>query len=124
MMKSILPASRKHDVSFYASGRIDISAHIARRLSLAPGDVIGIALDGGEMYIYVKLRAGHYSGRHVGRVYATSHGRGTFRTSAKALARAVLDAAAVKSGCLRCPCGADIVRNNYKFISIIFHHSL
>ena len=43
MMKSILPNSRKHDISFHASGKIDISAHIAKKLSLAPGDVIDIA---------------------------------------------------------------------------------
>lgn len=42
-MKSILPNSRKHDISFHPSGKIDISAHIARSLSLAQGDVIDIA---------------------------------------------------------------------------------
>ena len=47
-MKSILPNSRKHDISFHASGKIDISAHIARKLSLAPGDIIDIAHENGD----------------------------------------------------------------------------
>lgn len=89
-MKSILPNSRKHDISFHPSGKIDISAHIARSLSLAPGDVIDIVCESGELYLYVKLRAGNYAGRHDGRVWATAHGKGTFRTWSKAMTTAVL----------------------------------
>ncbi len=123
MMKSILPNSRKHDISFHASGKIDISAHIARKLSLAPGDIIDIAHENGERYLYVKLRSGNYAGRHNGQVWATANGKGTFRTCSKALATAMLAAAAV-SGRLRCPCGAVIERNNTKYITIIYRCSL
>ena len=123
MMKSILPNSRKHDISFHASGKIDISAHIARKLSLAPGDIIDIAHENGEWYLYVKLRSGNYVGRHDGRVWATANGKGTFRTCSKALATAMLAAAAV-TGRLRCSCGAEIERNNVKYITIIYRCSL
>lgn len=123
MMKSILPNSRKHDISFHASGKIDISAHIARKLSLAPGDVIDIAQGCGEMYLYVKLRSGNYTGRHDGRVWATANGKGTFRTCSKALATAMLVAAGV-NGRLRCPCGTEIERDNIKYITIIYRCSL
>ena len=122
-MKSLLPNSRKHDIAFYASGKIDISAHIARRLSLAPGDVIDIARDAGEWYLYVKLRAGSYSGRHDGRVWATARGKGTFRTSSKAMTDAVF-AATGASRILRCPCGAEIERDNNRYITIIYRCSL
>lgn len=119
-MLSLLSNSRKHDVAFHPSGKIDISAHIARRLALAPGDVIDIACgDDGELYIYVRLRAGTYIGRHNGLVWATANGKGTFRTCSKALVRAVLDAART-SGTLRCPCGTDIIRDNRKYITIIY----
>ncbi len=122
-MKSILPNSRKHDISFHASGKIDISAHVARKLSLAPGDVIDIAQECGEWYLYVKLRSGTYAGRHVGRVWATAHGKGTFRTYSKTMTKVALAAAGV-TGQLRCPCGAEIERNNIKYITIIYRCSL
>lgn len=123
MMKSLLPNSRKHDMSFHPSGRIDISAHIARRLGLAPGDVIDIARHDGELYLYVRLRAGSYVGRFDGRVWATAHGKGTFRTASKALTDALLAAAGV-SGRLRCPCGASVERDNKIYIPIIYRCSL
>lgn len=118
-MKSILPNSRKHDISFHASGRIDISAHLARKLSLAPGDVIDIVEERGEWYLYVKLRAGSYVGRHNGKVWATANGRGTFRACSKPITKAVL-AAASASVELRCPCGTEVERDNTKYITIIY----
>ncbi len=124
MMKSILLNSRKHDISFHASGKIDISAHIARQLSLAPGDVIDFVHESGELYIYVKLRAGNYVGRHDGRVWATAHGKkGTFRTWSKAMVTAVLREAGV-SGLLRCPCGMEVEHDNKKYITIIYRGSI
>lgn len=122
-MKSILPNSRKHDISFHASGKIDISAHIARKLSLAPGDVIDIAQEGGEWYLYVKLRSGSYVGRHDGRVFSTAKGGGTFRTWSKSLTSIVLSAAEA-TGRLRCPCGSEVERDNTKYITIIYRCSL
>ena len=122
-MRSILQNSRKHDLTFHQSGRIDISAHIARRLSLAPGDVIDIAQEAGEWYLYVKLRAGSYSGRHEGRIWATAKGKGSFRTWCKALSMAVLQAASA-SDILRCLCGEELERDSRKFITIIYRRSL
>lgn len=123
-MKSILPNSRKHDISFHPSGKIDISAHIARSLSLTPGDVIDIVCESGELYLYVKLRAGNYAGRQFdGRVWATAHGKGTFRTWSKAMTTAVLRGAGA-SGLLRCPCGMEFERDNKKYITIIYRCSL
>ena len=120
MMKSILPNSRKHDISFHASGKIDISSHIARRLSLAPGDVIDIVQESGELYLCAKLRAGSYSGRHVGRVYATAHREnGTFRTWSKALVSAVLERVG-EPKVFRCPCGDDFERDGKTYITIIW----
>lgn len=122
-MNSILPNSRKHDLAFHASGKIDISAHIARCLQLAPGDVIDIASERGELFLYVRLRAGHYSGRHEGRVWTTTHGKGTFRAWSRSLARAILSTAGAHDT-LRCPCGSIIYRNNITYITIIYRCSL
>ena len=120
MMKSILQNSRKHDMSFHASGRIDISAHVARRLSLAPGDVIDIVQESGELYLCVRLRAGSYAGRHDGKVYATAHReKGTFRTWSRALASAVLERVG-DTAVFRCPCGDDFERDGKTYITIIY----
>ena len=123
MMKSILLNSRKHDISFHANGKIDISAHIARKLSLAPGDVIDIVQTGGKWYLYVKLHAGTYAGRHTGAVWSTAHGKGTFRTWSKTMTKAVL-AAAGATGRLRCPCGSEFQYGSTKYITIIYRCSL
>lgn len=123
MMKSVIPNSRKHDISFHASGKIDISAYIAGKLSLSPGDVIDVVLEDGELYLCVKLRHGEYAGRHEGRVRGTSHGKGTFRAHSRALAHAVLDVAGATDR-LRCPCGAEFIRDNNKYITIIYRCSL
>lgn len=125
MMNSMLPNSRKHDISFNANGKIDISARIARRLSLSPGDVIGIARSDGELYLYVRHRAGSYSGRHAGRVWATSHGSaGTFRAWSKEMAMSVIGMSEKPCRLLRCPCGAEIERDNTRYITIIYRCSL
>jgi hypothetical protein len=124
-MKSIISNSRRHDLTFHPNGLIDISAHIARKLSLAPGDVIDIAQDGEELYIYVRLRAGNYVGRHIGCVRPCfKHGRsGPYRTCSKLLTDAVRAAARCPKE-LRCPCGAEVSYNDSKYITIIYRCSL
>lgn len=122
-MKSILPSSRRHDISFHPSGKIEISARVARKLSLVSGDVVGIAEERGELFLYVRLRAGTYTGRHKGCVSTANHGRGTFRTYSKAISRSVLSIAGTP-GPLRCPCGAEIIRDNKTYITIIYRCAL
>ena len=125
MFKSLLPSSRRHDISFHASGRIDISARIARRLSLAPGDVIDIASDRrGEWYLYVKYRAGQCAGRYHATVWPVNKGHGgSFRTCSRALTSLALSATPGRT-ILRCPCGEETLRDGIIFITIIWHCSL
>lgn len=49
-MQSILGNTRKADITFYASGRIDISARVAKHLQLSRGDVLDIMIDQDEFY--------------------------------------------------------------------------
>ena len=57
-MKHLLENTRRHDITFNASGRIEISSRVTRELDLKPGDVIDIAVDERtrEVYLYVKHR--------------------------------------------------------------------
>lgn len=44
-MKSFFANTRRHDITFNADGRIEISARATRALDLHPGDVIDVAID-------------------------------------------------------------------------------
>ena len=57
-MQSILGNTRKADITFYASGRIDISARVAKHLQLSRGDVLDIMIDQDEFYLYVVHQTG------------------------------------------------------------------
>ena len=81
-MKSILGNTRKADITFYSSGRIDITARVAKILSLNHGDVIDIIIGHTEWYLYVKHRAPTV-GRHGATVYRSNSKGNNFRTYSK-----------------------------------------
>ncbi len=53
--RSILGNTRRADISFYSSGKIDITSRIANALGMVDGDVIDIMMWKGEFYLYVSL---------------------------------------------------------------------
>lgn len=125
-MPSLFQNQRRHDITFHADGKIDISAHIARKLSLRPGDVIDIIInDDGEWLLYVKFRAGSYSGRYHATVYPTTrkYRSGTFRAWSRPLCRKALAASGQKLR-LRCPCGEVLHRDNNVYITIVYRLAL
>ncbi len=90
-MRSILGNTRKADITFYASGRIDITAHVARHLKLQKGDVIDICMHDKEYYLYVRHRAPTI-GRHEAAVYPTNKNGLNFRTWSQTLCDTMLHA--------------------------------
>lgn len=88
-MQSILGNTRKADIVFSSSGRIDITARVAKSLGLQHGDVIDIMLDRGEWYLYIKYH-GPVAGRHEGMAYRDNAKGNHFRVWSKALCDAVL----------------------------------
>lgn len=86
-MTTVLQQPRKHDISFYRDGRIDITAGIAKQLGLQRGDMIDIATGGWKCFLYVKKKADQIQGRCEGVVKPTNKGRLTnnFRTYSKSL---------------------------------------
>lgn len=77
-------------MTFNANGRIDITARVARIIGISTGDVIDVAVEGGEYYLYVVRKAEHCVGRHEGRCYPTKHGSHNFRAYSKRLCQAVM----------------------------------
>ena len=73
-MNHLLDNTRRHDITFNVSGRIEISARATRALDLHPGDVIDVAIDEvrRECYLYIKHRAEKLSGRHKAQCHVTN----------------------------------------------------
>lgn len=88
-MKSMLTNTRKPDIIFHSSGRIDITSSISSHLRLSVGDVIDILTDGEEFYLYVKHRA-PIAGRHEGKIRFTNNRGRHCRTASIRLCKAIL----------------------------------
>lgn len=122
-MQSILGNTRKTDITFHADGRIDISAHIAKALSLQRGDVIDV-LDGGEeFYIYVKLHAPTV-GRHEAACFPTHSGSRHFRAWSQKLCRALIKAGGSSLDKVELSCGTPVSLTVGTAIPIIYRHIL
>ncbi|MCQ2166391.1 MAG: hypothetical protein MJY49_03030 [Bacteroidales bacterium] len=75
-MESLLGHNtRRPDITFYRSGRIDITARIANIIGLRDGDVIDIGREDGEYYLYRLHKAGQTIGRHEAQCMSTHKGR-------------------------------------------------
>lgn len=93
-MISLLPNSRRPDVTFHHNGRIDITARIAKMLHMQSGDVIDIAASGEEYLLYVRLRSDECVGRHEATVYPTKVGKNVsnnFRAYSNRLCKAIFE---------------------------------
>lgn len=116
-MTSLLPNSRRPDVSFYPDGRIDITARIAKMLELQSGDVIDVAAHYGEYLLYVRLRASECVGRHEAQVYPTKKGKRpshNFRAYSHSLNQELLKVVYGKSSmAARLPAGTPVTFGIY-----------
>lgn len=116
-MRSLLGISRRPDVTFYADGHIDITARVAQRLRLMPGDVIDVAVDEVECCLYVRLRANEADGRHEARVYPTKPRSRNYRAHSKRLCTKML--AKTDMEVLRLPAGETVNYNGQEAVSLI-----
>lgn len=89
-IKSILGNTRRADISFFSSGRIDITSRIADALCLQEGDVIDIMNEDREFYLYIRIRAADTCGRHEACCYPSKRGGRHFRTYCRRLSSAIL----------------------------------
>ena len=107
-MTSLLNNTRRPDVTFHSSGRIDITARIARSLGLNKGDVIDIATDGTEYLLYVRHRAANINGKHEAQCWPTKQGKrhsNNFRCQSRRLCQTIMDAVLPTATTLRLPAG-------------------
>jgi hypothetical protein len=119
-MLRLLSNTRRHDVTFYPSGRIDISARAARALNLSSGDIIDIAIDGTEYLLYVRMRASSACGSYQAVVHATKSRSRNFRCYSRAICSHML--AANPSQQLRIPFGKVIQHPQYGTMLYLITH--
>ncbi len=90
-MTSILGNTRRPDIAFHSSGRIDITSRVVKALKLKEGDCIDIMIVGREYYLFVASRAATGSGRHEAQCYPSKRGSNHFRAWCLRLCSAILD---------------------------------
>lgn len=88
-MQSILGNTRKPDIVFHKSGRINISARVVKLLNIMQGDIVDIMDWSGEYYLYVRRRAPHV-GRHEGMAYRSNKRSNHFIVSSRKLCAHIL----------------------------------
>lgn len=111
-MTSILEQTRRPDVTFYPSGRIDIVARIAKLLDIHHGDVIDIAVNGCEYQLYVKFRGG--CGNHEATVRSSKNNGRNLRCYSKRLCDAMMRTQNSDfNDVLRLPAGECIANEHY-----------
>lgn len=94
---SILGNTRRADISFYPSGKIDITSRIVKSLGIEAGDVIDIMIGNGEYYLYVAAHGSELCGRHEAQCYPSKRGTNHFRTYCRKLCSVILREAGIKN---------------------------
>lgn len=118
-MQSLVPNSRRPDVTFYPYGRIDISSRVAVVLGLQRGDVIDVAEHKGEYLLYVRQRVEDVVGRHEASVFPSKKGKNhanNFRSYSRKLCEAIYNTSRQSLDDykkLRLPVGEPVTIENY-----------
>lgn len=115
-MQSILENTRKADITFHRSGRINISARVSRSLNLAHGDIIDIMAESAgrnivETYLYVKHRA-PVVGKHEGMVFRSNKNGHHCIASSITLCRYVMSRCGGRDKVRLC-CGTPVELQHY-----------
>lgn len=123
-MQSILGNTRKTDITFHDSGRIDISAHVSKALAIRQGDVIDILQGDEEIYLYVKYHAPTV-GRHEAACFPTHRHSWHFRAWSQKLCRYIIRAGGSSLDKVKLGVGTPIELPNIGIaLPIIYRHIL
>ena len=118
-MENIIERTRRKDITFYKSGRIDITARVARILNLKQGDSINISKDeNGEFLLFAQH---NQFGRHCAKVYKTCCKGLNFRANSKKLYWSLVSICEVKTTAEKVSffCGEQTNINNITYLPII-----
>ncbi len=122
-IQSILGNTRRADISFSKTGKIDITARIVKALGIERGDIIDIMVGGGEYYLYVSAHASQICGRHEAQCYPSKRGGHHFRAYSRRLCAAILKIAGITIHG-NFPAGEVVEINGHKAIPIITRNNI
>lgn len=124
-MQNLLAHNRRHDLTFYASGRIDISSRIVNVLALQPGDVVSVAREADGLFFYIATKANdtapHFS--YSGRCFRHNKTSFSLRAQSTQLCNEVLKLTQCDN-IARLPVGDPVHTPVGKAIPIIIHNVL
>ena len=124
MLKSLLKKSRKADISFHKNGKIDITARVARLLSIQNGDVIDVGVEKSECFLYVRHRGQNCMGRHEAQCSPTKRNSYNFRAYSVKLCRAMMNFTECSDKTLHLACGEKIEKGNQNYLTLIVRNKL
>ena len=116
-MKKLISTTRRPDITFHASGLINITTRVARILHLTEDACLNIAVEKGEYLLFAE----HYSGRigtHTARCYPVNAGGRYCRAHSIALCNAMLQACGASE---KAPlmCGEPLTLDGNTYLPII-----
>lgn len=117
-MQNIIERTRRPDITFHKSGKIDITARVARILNLKQGDSINMAKDeNGELFLFAQQ---NQIGRHHAKVYKTCKSL-NFRANSKLLYWSFIYTYDVEITAEKVSffCGEPLTINNKTYLPII-----
>ena len=121
-MQTIIPTTRRPDITFHASGEINITTRVARILDLTGQSCINIAKEKGE-YLLFAVDYGSMIGNHTCRCYPVNAGSRYFRANSVRLCRAILEACGA-SGRAALMCGEAVTINGKTYLPVITRTTL
>lgn len=123
MMISLLDKTRKHDISFHRNGKIDITARVAKALNLSSGDVINVAVDNSECFLYVSHKADECVGNHEAQCSSTKNLSNNLRAYSVRLCRAIMDLVNCSDQqVIHLNCGEKVMKGNKPFLTLIIRN--
>lgn len=121
-METILPTTRRPDITFHADGRIYIATRVARILRLSPQSCINIAIDHGE-YLLFACHFNRMVGSHAARCHIVNKRGFYYRVNSVRLCRAILRASGASERAAL-SCGEPVTIDGKIHIPIITKNTL
>jgi anaerobic selenocysteine-containing dehydrogenase len=121
-LKRIIGPTRRTDVSFYSDGRVELSSYVVKTLGLRHGDVVDVASDGHEYFLFAAATEPRC--RHRAQCRETNPGGKHFRFNSVRLARTMLAVAGAQGrNYVHLPVGDVVTAYGRKALTIITHLS-
>lgn len=118
-MQSLVPHSRRADITFNKNGIIDISSHVVKTLNIQDDDILDFCNDKRELYLTVKYKAADVVGRHLNRVFRSNKRGNHYRLYSSFITRYIFQITKSQSSKLSLNCGAITVINERVYLPII-----